>query len=135
MAITKTILKKVRQQAVIKFVGDGTANVDCNVDVRLSDETFSGYGNANLNINTIYYNQSNSSTPITITRNGGISFQLFGNDQWLLSQQSGFVDNANNGANIVVTIPAPGGTVILGLTKAGGYTPPDLQALKDYQRP
>jgi hypothetical protein len=54
MAITKSILKKVRQQAIVKFVGDGTANVDCNVDVRLSDETFIGYGNANLNINTIY---------------------------------------------------------------------------------
>ena len=135
MAITKTILKKVRQQAVVKFVGDGTANVDCNVDVRLSDETFIGYGNANLNINTIYYNQANTITPITITRNGTVLFQLFGNDQWLLSQQSGFVDNTANGANIVVTIPSPGGTVILGLTKAGGYTPPDLQALKDYQRP
>jgi len=135
MAITKTILKKVRQQAVVKFVGDGTANVDCNVDVRLSDETFIGYGNANLNINTIYYNQSNTLTPITITRNGTVLFQLFGNDQWLLSQQSGIVDNTSNGANIVVTIPSPGGTVILGLTKAGGYTPPDLQALKDYQRP
>ena len=135
MAITKTILKKVRQQAVVKFVGDGTANVDCNVDVRLSDETFIGYGNANLNINTIYYNQSNTLTPITITRSGTVLFQLFGNDQWLLSQQSGIVDNTSNGANIVVTIPSPGGTVILGLTKAGGYTPPDLQALKDYQRP
>jgi hypothetical protein len=135
MAITKTILKKVRQQAVVKFVGDGTANVDCNIDVRLSDETFIGYGNANLNINTIYYNQSNTLTPITITRNGTVLFQLFGNDQWLLSQQSGIVDNTSNGANIVVTIPSPGGTVILGLTKAGGYTPPDLQALKDYQRP
>ena len=135
MAITKTILKKVRQQAVVKFVGDGTANVDCNVDVRLSDETFIGYGNANLNINTIYYNQSNTLTPITITRSGTVLFQLFGNDQWLLSQQSGIVDNTSNGANIVVTSPSPGGTVILGLTKAGGYTPPDLQALKDYQRP
>jgi archaellum component FlaF (FlaF/FlaG flagellin family) len=135
MAITKTILKKVRQQAVVKFVGDGTANVDCNADVRLSDETFIGYGNANLNINTVYYNQSNTLTPITITRNGNVLFQLFGNDQWLLSQQSGIVDNTFNGANIVVTIPAPGGTVILGLTKAGGYTPPDLQALKDFQRP
>ena len=135
MAITKSILKKVRQQAIVKFVGDGTANVDCNVDVRLSDETFIGYGNANLNINTIYYNQANSITPITITRNGNVLFQLFGNDQWLLSQQSGFVDNTANGANIVVTIPSPGGTLILGLTKAGGYTPPDLQALKDYQRP
>ena len=135
MAITKSILKKVRQQAIVKFVGDGTANVDCNVDVRLSDETFIGYGNANLNINTIYYNQSNTLTPITITRSGTVLFQLFGNDQWLLSQQSGIVDNTSNGANIVVTIPSPGGTVILGLTKAGGYTPPDLQALKDYQRP
>jgi hypothetical protein len=43
MAITKTILKKVRQQAVVKFVGDGTANVDCNIDVRLSDETSRNY--------------------------------------------------------------------------------------------
>jgi hypothetical protein len=39
----------------------------------------------------------------------------------------GFSDSSNNTANISVTIPGSGGTVILGLTKAEGFTPPNDQ--------
>jgi hypothetical protein len=38
MAVTKTVIKKVRQQAVVKFVGDGTANVDLDVDAYMGDD-------------------------------------------------------------------------------------------------
>ena len=46
-----------------------------------------------------------------------------------LSQQFGFVLNQNNTSNISVTIPSPGGTVFLGLTKAAGYREPDQQSV------
>jgi hypothetical protein len=40
---------------------------------------------------------------------------------------SGFSDTSNSSANVVVTIPSPGGTVILGLTKEKGFVEPDQQ--------
>lgn len=127
MAITKTVLKKVRQQAVVRFVGDGTANIDSNADVALSDETFEGYANVNVNINAIIFSNGSSTTPITISRNGSIVLQLFGNDNWSFAQMNGFVLSDNNNANVSVTIPSPGGTVILGLSKNKGYREPDQQ--------
>lgn len=129
---TKHILKKVRQQAVVKFVGTGSANIDMN-DLALADETFDA-GNCSVTINTILYNSSNATTPVTIVRGANTVFQLFGNDNWFFSESHGFVDNENPSANIAVTIPAPGGTVILGLTKRVGFTPPDQQTLKDYEK-
>jgi len=128
MAITKTILKKVRQQAVVKFVGDGTANVDLIADLTLADETPLDPANIRVNINSIYFNNSDSSAnPIFIKRDGSNVFILNGSDNWFFTQQSGFSDTSNNTANVVVTIPAPGGTVIIGLTKENGFVEPDQQ--------
>ncbi len=134
MPISKFILKKVRQQAVVKFVGDGTANVDLVADLKLADETVTDVANTvRVNINSVIFTNSNSTTPITIARNGNTVMQLFGNDNWSFNQMMGFVDNENNGANIRVTLPATS-TLFLGLTKAGGFTEPNNQQLKDYQK-
>jgi hypothetical protein len=134
MAVTKTVIKKVRQQAIVKFVGDiagGTANVDLIADLKLTDETMiSDAANIKVNINSIYYNNGSSTNPITINRNNGAGanlYLLFGNDNWMFTQASGFSDTSNNTANVVVTIPAPGGTVILGLTKERGFSEPQQQ--------
>lgn len=129
MAITKTILKKVRQQAFIELVGDGTANIDLNADLALADETFLGYANANVNISSIVFSIGNTTNHATITRSGTTILRLWGNDNWPFSQQFGFVLNQNNTANISVTIPSDGGTVILGLTKVSGYREPDQQSV------
>ena len=58
MAVTKTVIKKVRQQAVVKFVGDGQANVDLNSDLALADETFLGYANTNVTITGMVWSAS-----------------------------------------------------------------------------
>lgn len=134
MAITKTTLKKVRQQAVIKFVGAGTSTIDLDSDLRLSDEIFMGYSNTTVNINSIFYTMANSTSPVSIVRNGTTILELYGNDNWTFAQSLGIVDTSNNTANIQVTIPNPGGTVILGLSKSGGYQPPNQQTLKDYEK-
>jgi len=127
MPITKTILKKVRQQAIVKFVGDGTANVDLIADLKLSDETPLDPANIKVNINSIYFNGPDASA-ISLKRGGtGNVYVLNGSDNWFFSQQSGFSDTSNSSANVVVTIPAPGGTVILGLTKESGFVEPDQQ--------
>jgi hypothetical protein len=126
MPITKTILKKVRQQAIIKLVGDGTATVDINADLKLADETFKGYANANVNINSIMWSVPDTA-PTLIQRNTSNVLILVGNDNWSFTQMLGFSDSSNNTANISVTIPGSGGTVILGLTKAEGFAPPNDQ--------
>lgn len=126
MPITKTILKKVRQQAIIKLIGDGTATIDINADLKLADETFKGYANANVNINSIVWSVPDTA-PTLIQRNSSNVLILVGNDNWSFTQMLGFSDSSNNTANISVTIPGSGGTVILGLTKAEGFAPPNDQ--------
>jgi hypothetical protein len=129
MAIIKNILKKQRQQAVIQLVGDGTANIDLKADLALADEIFLGYANANVNINSVVYSVPEASGGLsTIKRNGSNVLVFYSNDNWTFSQQFGFVLNQNNTSNITVTIPSPGGTVFLGLTKAAGYQEPDQQS-------
>ncbi len=126
MPITKTVLKKVRQQAIVKLVGDGTATIDINADLKLADETFKGYANANVNINSIVWSVPDTA-PTLIQRNSSNVLILVGNDNWSFTQMLGFSDSSNNTANISVTIPGAGGTVILGLTKAEGFAPPNDQ--------
>lgn len=128
MPITKTILKKQRQQAVVELVGDGTASIDLNADLTLSDETFNGYANCNVNINSAVFSVPDGNVTL-ITRNSSNILLIYGNDNWAFSQQFGYVLNQNNTSNISVTIPSPGGTVILGLTKAAGYREPNQQIL------
>lgn len=125
MPITKTIIKKVRQQAIVKFVGNGTANVNLIADLKLDDETPLDPANIKVNINSIYFNTETG--PITIDRGGSNVFVLFGSDNWFFTQTSGFSDTSNASANVVVTIPSSGGTVILGLTKEKGFVEPDQQ--------
>jgi len=134
MAVTKTILKKVAQQAVIKFVGDGMANVDLNSDLKLSSETFAGYANANVNINSVVWSLPDATNAL-VQRNNSNIFILHGNDNWTFTQAYGYADTANNTSNISVTLPTGGGTLILGVTKTAGYTPTvDRQTLEQWQK-
>lgn len=126
MAISQRTLKKVRQQAMIRFVGDGTANVDL-ADLALSDETFDR-GNSRVTINSILFSNGSSSAPISVSRNSNVLLQLFDTDQWPLSMMFGIVEDTEASSNISITIPSPGGTVVLGLTKGEGYQPPDQQS-------
>ena len=74
MAVTKTVLKKVRQQAVVKFVGDGTSNVDLDTDLKLADETFLGYANTNVTITGMVWSATDSvANPILIKRPSGFN--------------------------------------------------------------
>ena len=117
MAVTKTIVKKVRQQAVVKFVGDGQANIDLDADLKVSDETFLGYANANVMITGMVWSTSGT-TPITIKRpaTGSNVIILYGTDNWSLNQSFGFYDTNNTNANINITMPADGGTMYLTLS-------------------
>lgn len=134
MAVTTTILKNVRQQAVVKFIGSGTANVDLRADLTQPEETFQGFPNVNVTIKTVMWSTTDSAAaPILIQR--GVSAAtatnvmiLYGGAaDWELDQGAGFVDNVGANSNVTVILPAQGGMVYLVLGKTTGYQGPDLQ--------
>jgi len=138
MAITKSILKNVRQQSVVKLINDatvGTANVNL-IDLKLADETFLGELNCNVNIQTVIFSASDSSSnPIVIARGsnvqtalatGNVMF-LHGADKIELTQDAGFHDKTLNSSNIAVQMP-PQSMLYLVLGKSAGYREPDQQS-------
>ena len=133
MPVTRSILKNVRQQAVVKFIGNGTANIDLRADLTQPEETFQGFGNTNVTIKTVMYSTTDSaSSPILIQRgvNATVATNvmiLYGTADWELDQGAGFVDNTGANSNVTVILPAAGATLYLVLGKTSGYIGPDLQ--------
>lgn len=134
MAVTTTILKNVRQQAVVKFIGSGTANVDLRADLTQPEETFQGFPNVNVTIKTAMWSTTDAvGAPILVQR--GVSAAsatnvmiLYGGaSDWELDQGAGFVDNVGANSNVTVILPSSGGMLYLVLGKTTGYAGPDLQ--------
>jgi len=136
MAVTKTILKNVRQQAVVKFIGSGYGNIDLRADLTQPEETFQGFANTNVTIKTVMWSTTDSTaSPILVQRgvNALVATNVMilygGASTWDLAQESGFVDNVNADSNVTVIIPPAGGTVYMVLGKTSGYIGPDFNAL------
>jgi hypothetical protein len=123
MPVTRTVLKKTLQQAVVKFVGDGMSNVTPQ-DLLTTNVTLD-LPNVQMNITGIIWSTPGT-VPIIITRNNSTVMLLSGNDNWSLSQMFGFVDTSNNSANITVTMPA-NSTMYLHISKPAGFIEPDQQ--------
>jgi len=123
MPVTKTVLKKVRQQASVKLIGDGQANIT-PADLKLADETLDN-GNIAMNITGMVWSTPGA-TPIVITRNGNVTQYLSGNDNWSLTQMFGISDTVANSANISIAMPA-NSLMYLTITKAGGFIEPNQQ--------
>ena len=131
MPVIRTILKKARQQAVVKIVGDrsagssdGTSNIG-PLELKLPDETLD-QPNIQMNMTGIMWSAPDT-FPIVITRNNSTTMILNGNDNWSTSQMFGFADTSNNSANISVTLPA-NSTIYLHISKTAGFIEPNLQA-------
>jgi hypothetical protein len=123
MPVTRTVLKKTLQQAVVKFVGDGMSNVTPQ-DLLTTNVTLD-LPNVQMNITGMIWT-SPGTVPIIITRNNSTVMMLNGNDNWSLSQMFGFVDTSNNNANITVVMPA-NSTMYLHISKPAGFIEPDQQ--------
>ena len=123
MPVTRTVLKKQLQQAVVKFIGDGISNVTPQ-DLLTTNVTLD-LPNVQMNITGILWT-SPGTVPIIVTRNNSTVMLLNGNDNWSLSQMFGFVDTSNNNANITVTMPA-NSTMYLHISKPAGFIEPDQQ--------
>ena len=125
MAVVKTVLKKVRQQAAVKLIGDGSATIT-SLDLALVDEVVD-QPNVQMNITGAMWTIPGSDS-IVITRNGTVTQYLNGNDNWSMTQMFGISDTANNSANITVTMPA-NSMMYLSITKADGFNEPNQQIL------
>jgi hypothetical protein len=133
MPVTTTILKNVRQQAVVKFIGSGMANLDLRADLTQPEETFLGFANTNVTIKTAMWSSTDASgVPVLVQR--GVSSAsasnvmiLYGGQDWELDQGAGFVDDTSANANITVQLPATGGMLYLVLGKRTGYEGPNFQ--------
>lgn len=123
MPVTRTVLKKVRQQAVVKLVGDGQANIT-SLDLKLSDETVD-QPNVQMNITGMMWSTPGA-LPIVVSRNGVVILYLNGNDNWSMTQMFGFADTSNTNSNISLAMPA-NSLVYLHLSKPAGFIEPDQQ--------
>lgn len=119
---SKTILKKKRQQAVVQVMGTGNATISMQ-ELALSDETFDT-ANIVVNISGIYYSTDGN---VILSRNGNTVLQLYGTDNWEMSQQSGFVFNQDAKSNILVNFGSNNGTAVVIVTKQAGYLEPNQQ--------
>jgi hypothetical protein len=79
MPVVKTVLKKVRQQAGVKLIGDGTANIT-SFDLNLADETVD-QPNVKINITGALWTTPGP-VPIIMTRGGVVTQYFNGNDNW-----------------------------------------------------
>jgi hypothetical protein len=134
MPVTTTILKNVRQQAVVKFIGNGYANIDLKVDLTQPEETFLGYSNTNVTIKTVMWSTTDSvSAPILVQRGNtaatatNVMILYGGASDWELDQGAGFVDDVGYNSNITVQLPPTGGMLYLVLGKRSGYEGPNFQ--------
>jgi len=125
MPVVRTVLKKVRQQAIVKMVGSGTSTIT-SLDLKLADETVD-QPNVQMTITGAMWSTDNS--PIMISRNGTDIMYLNGNDNWSLTQSLGFSDTSNINSNISVAMPA-NSTIYLHLSKPAGFIEPDQQTKK-----
>lgn len=134
MAATQSILQNVRQQTVVKFISDGSpgqSNVNL-LDLKRPDETFLGHALCNVNIQTVIYSSSDSSSaPIVISR--GVTaysasnvMYLHGSGSMNFAQETGFHDKTLNASNVTVNMPALS-VLYLILGKSSGYLEPDFQ--------
>lgn len=112
--MAKTILKNTPIHTVIKIMGAGTETINLATDLLYTNQTA---GTPTVNVSAIHWSVAGS-TEATITRNSVVQWRLVGA---FSHNFNGFSDISENTANIVVTIPAGGGTVILELLKINGY--------------
>jgi len=131
MAVTTTILKNTQQQTIIKFLGDGSANVNL-VDLAVANNTIDIQANLVVPITHLTWSVTDSTfNPVIIKRpanTGPNVFILHGTDNWGLSQEYGISDSTNANANINVILPPGGGTLFMTLSKPAGFTAQNLQA-------
>lgn len=110
-----TILKLTPIHCVVKVSAASTETID--LDATLMFPPYEVAATPRVHIMGLHYSIPGS-TGATIVRNSVTLYTLLGN--WG-STYNGFLDNQQEASDIVVTIPAGGGHIILELMKVSGY--------------
>ena len=122
MAVTKTVLKKTHQEAVVKVAGTAaSATIDLAADLLPAGQALDG-ATQTVNLVGLQYVGLASST-ITITRNSVNILTLGAEGEGTIefAAGAGFVDTIENTEDIVVTIAGAEAQAYLILRKVGGY--------------
>ena len=119
------ILKKVRQQAVVQYVGSGSTTIDL-ASLALPDETFDR-ANSKVTLAHVFFHFVSAGTIARAGSNTILELGAGATDNWDFSAQGGFVLNQDANANIVINMGASAGTVICTLHKSAGFAEPNNQ--------
>jgi hypothetical protein len=120
MTVSKSILKKARGQAVVKFlsVGGGEGNVSL-AELTMSDETLTDQPNSTVTISGMY-NSIDAMANISRNNSNVLILAAAQQDKWEFTQSWGFTLNEDANANIYVNFGG-NGSIILVLNKTKGY--------------
>lgn len=122
MAAVTTVLKLTQVQGVVKVHGENSdsATIALATTLKKATETQSS---PEVNIRRILWS-TDKNADITITRNGVVCWDLFGNGEL---DFHGFSDTEENDSDIVIDFNNGHGTVVVEVTKVSGYGPQDHQ--------
>lgn len=121
MAVTKTVLKKTQQEAIVKVGGtDGSAVIDIAADLLSHNQQLSGdpvlVDIVGAEVSGLLNNA------VTITRNGVPILAFAGENNGTFDFEGmGFRDSIENNQNITVTIAGAEGHIYLTLRKVAGF--------------
>ena len=121
MAVTKTVLKKTQQEAIVKVGGtDGSAVIDIAADLLSHNQQLSGdpvlVDIVGAEVSGLLNNA------VTITRNGVPILAFAGENNGAFDFEGmGFRDSIENNQNITVTIAGAEGHIYLTLRKVAGF--------------
>lgn len=122
MAVTKTIMKKTHQEAVIKIAGTAAAaTVDLSVDVTAAGQVLDG-DIQRASITGVTWTGGTNGV-ITITRNNVVVMTLQANAAGMMffDGQTMIPDNTEEASDIVVTISGAQAECWLKIRKVSGY--------------
>ena len=122
MAVTKTVLKNINQESVVKVAGTAAAaTIDLSVDLLASTQALDG-ATQTVNIIGLVWTGATDGI-ITITRNNVVITTLQANAAGMLyfDGQSMIPDTIQNTSDIVVTISGAQAECWLRLRKVGGF--------------
>ena len=108
------VIKKTQTHCVVAVTGTGANTINISTDLALAAETPSS---PEVSISGLFW-AIPGAAEATLTRNGQMLYKLLGNYD---TKFENYNDPREKASNIVVTMPAGGGTVFLQLVKNKGY--------------
>lgn len=121
MAVTKTVIKKTQQEAIIKISGtDGNATIDISADLLSHNQALSG---DTVRVDIVGAMVTGLLTSaITVVRNSVPVLAFAGENSTLFDfEGQGFRDSTQNDKNIVVAISGAEAHIYLTVRKVAGF--------------